>query len=134
MANFTLSRAIINTAFKSLSVFAVAIAAIRLAFLCKADSDQVNYLTLILWLVVEGAVTLAAVSISSYRVVLLDVLSNRQVQRDDAAQQGGWQLLSLWRTRSQVIVAKITTPGPSPSSLNLSAGPHARPSAPSGAS
>ena len=68
MANFTLSRAILNTAFKSLSVLAIAVAATRLTFLCKARSQSSHYTMVAFWLMVEASVALAAAAVSSYRV------------------------------------------------------------------
>jgi|SRR5690242_13914940 len=97
MANFTLTRAIINTAFKSLSVCIVAIAATRLAILCDARSQDLNYTTIIFWLVVEAAIALIAASVSSYRVIVLDYLCERQRHQDSAAQKGGWELLNWWK-------------------------------------
>ncbi|KAH6633138.1 hypothetical protein C7974DRAFT_165700 [Boeremia exigua] len=97
MANFTMSRAIVNTTFKSLSAFVVTIAITRLAFLCDAESQNADYTTTIFWLMVEAAVALIAASVSSYRVVLLDVICKRQVQRSDAISKDGWKLMAWWR-------------------------------------
>ncbi|KAJ8118778.1 hypothetical protein OPT61_g315 [Boeremia exigua] len=99
MGNFTLSHAVVNTVFKSLSVCVVAIAAIRLAFLCNGAAQNVDYGTVILWLMVEAAVAVTAASISSYRVIVLDYLCKSQVQRARATQRDGCQPLNWWRTR-----------------------------------
>lgn len=96
MANYTLSHAILNTAFKSFSVFAIAVAITRLAFLCAARSKTPNYATPIMWLTIEAAVATTLASASSYRVIFLDLLCKRQVQREGAAQKGRWELLN-WR-------------------------------------
>lgn len=87
MANLTLSRAVRNTAFPSLSVFPFVVAATRLAFLCNVRSQTYNYTTLAFWL--SASVALAAAAVSSYRVVLTDLLCERQVQRANAARKGG---------------------------------------------
>ncbi|OAL53848.1 hypothetical protein IQ07DRAFT_482360, partial [Pyrenochaeta sp. DS3sAY3a] len=81
MANFDLTRAVINTSFKALSVFTVAIAACRLAFQYNADSHRVDYVSLTFWLVVEAVVAIIVASISSYRIVLLDYLSNDRIEQ-----------------------------------------------------
>lgn len=88
MANFTLSRAVLNTAFKSVSVLTIAIAATRLAFLCKARSQSSQYIVVAFWLIVEASVALAAAAVSSYRVVLLDLLCRRQAQRQRRRSKG----------------------------------------------
>jgi len=97
MANFTLLRAALNAGFKSLSVFVIAVAVTRLAFLCdrRSQNDQI---AIILWLMVEANVAIVAASVSSYRVVVLDYLCRRQVQQESVAREGAWELLNWWRS------------------------------------
>ena len=97
MANFTLLRAALNAGFKSLSVFVIAVAVTRLAFLCdrRSQNDQI---ATILWLMVEANVAVVAASVSSYRVVVLDYLCRRQVQQESVAREGAWELLNWWRS------------------------------------
>ena len=97
MANFTLLHAALNAGFKSLSVFVIAVAVTRLAFLCdrRSQNDQI---ATILWLMVEANVAVVAASVSSYRVVVLDYLCRRQVQQESVAREGAWELLNWWRS------------------------------------
>jgi hypothetical protein len=97
MANFTLLRAALNAGFKSLSVFVVAVAVTRLAFLCGRRSQNDQTVT-ILWLIVEANVAIVAASVSSYRVVVLDYMCRRQVQQESVAREGAWELLNWWRS------------------------------------
>jgi hypothetical protein len=75
MANLTRSYTIINCSFKGLSVFAVVVAATRLALQYDAQTHRIQYVTLILLLIVENAVAIIMASVSSYRVVVLDHLA-----------------------------------------------------------
>lgn len=97
MANFTLLRAALNAGFKSLSVFVIAVAVTRLAFLCDRRSQN-DHTAIILWLMVEANVAIVAASVSSYRVVVLDYLCRRQVQQESVAREGAWELLNWWRS------------------------------------
>jgi hypothetical protein len=94
MANFTLLRAALNAGFKSLSVFVIAVAVTRLAFLCDRRSQNNDQTATILWLMVEANVAIVAASVSSYRVVVLDYLCRRQVQQESVAREGAWELLN----------------------------------------
>jgi hypothetical protein len=98
MANFTLLRAALNAGFKSLSVFVVAVAVTRLAFLCDRKPQNNDHTATILWLMVEANVAIIAASVSSYRVVVLDYLCRRQVQQESVAREGAWELLNWWRS------------------------------------
>jgi hypothetical protein len=98
MTNFTLARAVLNTAFKSFSMPANAVATTRPAFLCKARFQSSSYTMVAFWLTVEAYVALAAAAVSSFHVVLLDLLCKRQTQREDAAQKGGWEPVNRWRS------------------------------------
>lgn len=93
MANYTLSRAVLDTAFKCLSVFAITVAATRLAFLCDPRSQSINYMTITLWLMVEASFALIAAPTSGYRIVFLNILCKLRMQRNSVAQKGEWKLL-----------------------------------------
>lgn len=72
MANSTLSRAIVNTAFKSLSVLAIAVAATPLASPCKARPWSLHYILVAFWLIVEPSIAKAVATVFSYCVVPLE--------------------------------------------------------------
>ncbi|KAF2110778.1 hypothetical protein BDV96DRAFT_583699 [Lophiotrema nucula] len=74
MANFTRSHTIINTSFKSLSVFSIAIATTRLALQYDRDARRIDYIVMVFFLFTEAVVALVMASISSYRTVILDKL------------------------------------------------------------
>lgn len=113
MANFTFSRALINTSFKSLSVITVAIAACRLAFQYNVEAHSVDYISLTFWLVVEAATAVIAASISTYRIVLLDYLADLDMRQGaDPALLGGSQLLGVWKAGHRNTVATTTNPPP----------------------
>lgn len=116
MANFDLTRAAINTSFKALSVFTVAIAACRLAFQYNADDRRVDYVSLTFWLVVEAVVAIIVASISSYRIVLLDYLSNdRTEHRPSPAGPKVRHMVNAWKSKCQraaATIATITNPVP----------------------
>ncbi|KAF2260533.1 hypothetical protein CC78DRAFT_584668 [Lojkania enalia] len=82
MANFTKSYTIINATFKGLSMFAIAIAATRLALQYSTDLHRIKYISLLFWLFVEAAVALIMASISSYRTVVLDRLAEWERRRE----------------------------------------------------
>lgn len=116
MANFTLTRAAINTAFKSLSIFTVAIAACRLAFQYNADIHRVDYVSLTFWLVMQAAIAIIMASISSYRIVLLDYLADDGTEH--RPRPGGakvWHIVNSWKSKCQraaATITAITTPVP----------------------
>lgn len=109
MANFTLTRAAINTSFKALSVFTIAIAACRLAFQYNADIHRVDYISLTFWLVVEAAIAIIMASISSYRIVLLDYLAeDRTERRPNPAGPKVRHMVNAWKSKCQRAAATIT--------------------------
>ncbi|KAH7384510.1 hypothetical protein BKA66DRAFT_79973 [Pyrenochaeta sp. MPI-SDFR-AT-0127] len=111
MANFTLTRAAINASFKSLSIFTVGIAAARLVFQYRADHNHINYLILTFWLSIEAAVAVIMASISSYRVVVLDYLTDYKARQDlNPTHRTCGQILRTWKVSCQNVVAKITAP------------------------
>lgn len=69
------SHNIANFVFKSLSILHTAVAATRLALQYDAEDRRVQYVSVTFLLVVEAAVALVTVSVSSYRVVFLDYLT-----------------------------------------------------------
>ncbi|KAF2735270.1 hypothetical protein EJ04DRAFT_552053 [Polyplosphaeria fusca] len=81
MANFTKSRTVLNCVFKSLSLFAIAIAVTRLRFQYDAESRQIQQVPMIFWLFVEAAVAVVMASISSYRTIVLDFLVEWRINR-----------------------------------------------------
>ncbi|CAO2655690.1 Nn.00g044930.m01.CDS01 [Neocucurbitaria sp. VM-36] len=110
MAGFTISRAIINTSFKSLSILTVAVASCRLAFQYDGKARRVDYVSLSFWLAAEAAVAVIAASISSYRIVLLDYLTDLKSRQDaHAPAPQSPRILATWRDRGRKAVAKITT-------------------------
>ena len=110
MANFTISRAIINTSFKSLSILTVAFASCRLAFQYDSKARSVDYVSLSFWLAAEAAVAVIAASISSYRIVVLDYLTELGARQDvHAPLPRSPRLLATWKDRGRKAVAKITT-------------------------
>ncbi|PVI04084.1 hypothetical protein DM02DRAFT_651894 [Periconia macrospinosa] len=74
LAKTPLLHALIDGAFKTLSIFAIIIAVIRLALQYDTKSRHVNYITVIYLLVIEATIALIMASITSYRTVLLDYL------------------------------------------------------------
>lgn len=91
LANFTLSNAIINTLFKSLSVFPIIITVCRTIFQINKEKRQINYLILALWLAIEAAVAVIMGSVSSYRTVVLKLYATHiRQQRSDPTQSGEW--------------------------------------------
>lgn len=84
MANTIRSYTIVNFIFKSLSTFNIVIAAARLALQYDTTADRVRYVSVIFLLGIEATMALTMVSISSYRVVVLDYLARKQ--RRSAAQ------------------------------------------------
>ena len=76
MSTFSLAYAFINTSFKSLSIFAIAIATCRLGLQYNAEANRVDYVLLTFWLVIEAAVAVIVASVSSYRLVVLDHLKD----------------------------------------------------------
>lgn len=109
MANFTLTRAAINTSFKSLSIFTVVIAACRLAFQYNADVHRVDYTALTFWLVAEVAIAVIMASISSYRIVVIDHLLDGHAQHDSGTTLLKVRhMLDAWKSGCQKLVAKIT--------------------------
>ena len=72
MANTVRSHTIVNFVFKSLSIFNMVVAAVRLAFQYTAEDHRIHYVMVTFLLVVETTVALIMVSISSYRVVFLE--------------------------------------------------------------
>jgi hypothetical protein len=80
LANFTTLHALVNAIFKSLSIFAVALAAVRLATLYTTGTDRIVYSRLIFWLVIEAAAAIILASISVYRIVVLDSLKEGRFQ------------------------------------------------------
>lgn len=81
MANFTRLHTILNASFKSLSLFNISIAATRLSLHYDDDLHRIRYVTLTFWLMIEASVALIAVSVSSYRVVILDYLAEQRLQQ-----------------------------------------------------
>ncbi|CBY00428.1 predicted protein [Plenodomus lingam JN3] len=96
LANFTLSNAIINTLFKSLSVFPIIITVCRTIFQINKEKRQINYLILALWLAIEAAVAVIMGSVSSYRTVVLKLYATHiRQQRSDPTQSGEWKRSSF---------------------------------------
>jgi hypothetical protein len=80
LANFTTLYALVNAIFKSLSIFAVALAAVRLESLYTPGTNRVVYSRFIFWLVIEAAAAIILASISAYRIVVLDSLKEGRFQ------------------------------------------------------
>jgi hypothetical protein len=119
MSTFSLAHAAINTLFKSLSIFAIASAACRLAFQYNTKARRIDYISLTLWLVIEAAVAVIAAAISSYRVVVLDYLKDRRAQQQTSARTQIWHARSLG-SGGRKKVAKIVTPYPAAQLQSLS--------------
>jgi hypothetical protein len=80
MANFKLTHAAINAIFKSLSIFAIAIATTRLSVQYSSEKHSVDYTRVTFWLMVEATVAVIMASVSSYRIVVLHYLTSRSAQ------------------------------------------------------
>ncbi|KAJ4991927.1 hypothetical protein SVAN01_02522 [Stagonosporopsis vannaccii] len=98
MANFTLSRAIVNNIFKSLSVCAIAVAAPRFAFLCGGQVPATQLHNNHLLADGRSSHRLIAASVSSYHFIVLDYVWKRQLREEDTARKGGWELVNWWRS------------------------------------
>ena len=119
MANTVRSHTIVNFVFKSLSVFNMVVAAVRLAFQYTAKDHRIHYVMVTFLLVVETTVALIMVSISSYRVVFLEHLT-AWLQRKDTAQSTRLTVrfpTAAGRGRAEGKSAKVA--GPDSSSLDL---------------
>jgi hypothetical protein len=79
MTTSSLAHVAISTSFKSLSIFAIGSAACRLAsqYSTEARPRRIAYGLLTLWLAIEAAVAVIAASVSSYRVLVLDCVTDR---------------------------------------------------------
>ncbi|OAG12360.1 uncharacterized protein CC84DRAFT_1077377 [Paraphaeosphaeria sporulosa] len=75
MANHVRPYTIANFVFKSLSIFSVVVAATRLALQYDSTVGRIRYVSVTFLLVIEATIALIMVSISGYRVVFLDFLS-----------------------------------------------------------
>ncbi|KAL1591648.1 hypothetical protein SLS60_011646 [Paraconiothyrium brasiliense] len=75
MANTIRSYTIVNFIFKSLSIFNVVVAATRLALQYDTTVGRIRYVSVTFLLVMEATVALIMVSVSAYRVMLLDFLA-----------------------------------------------------------
>jgi hypothetical protein len=110
MLNFSLAHAVINTSFKSLSIFAVAIAACRLALQYTTDASRINYPSLTFWLVIEANVDVIVASISSYRVVVLDYLKDHIARQQHLSMAPQALYAGTLVPGNRKDVAKIATP------------------------
>lgn len=75
MANHVRSYTIANLVFKSLSIFNIVVAATRLAIQYDSTAGRIRYVSVTFLLVIEATLALIMVSISGYRVVFLDFLT-----------------------------------------------------------
>ena len=78
MANHIRSYTIANFVFKSLSIFNIVVAATRLAIQYDSSVGRIQYTSVTFMLIIEAAIAFILVSISSYRIVVLDLLAGRQ--------------------------------------------------------
>ena len=110
MSNFCLAHAVINTSFKSLSIFAIAIAACRLVLQFSTDASRINYVSLTFWLAIEANVDVIVASISSYRVVVLDYLQDRRARQQHLSMAPRALYAGTLVPGRRKDVAKIATP------------------------
>ncbi|KAF1957113.1 hypothetical protein CC80DRAFT_412196 [Byssothecium circinans] len=96
MANFTRSDTIINCTFKSLSIFAIVIAATRLGLQYDSQARRINYVSFTFLLAIEAAIAIIMASISSHRVVLLNWLEEHRTRK--AANVSRPRMHKRWRT------------------------------------
>jgi hypothetical protein len=110
MSNFSLAHAAINTSFKSLSIFAIAIAVCRLALQYNTDATRINYPSLTFWLAIQANVAVIMASISSYRVVVLDYLKDHRAQQQHRSMAPRALYAGTLVPGARKDVAKIATP------------------------
>ncbi|KAF2853121.1 hypothetical protein T440DRAFT_476962 [Plenodomus tracheiphilus IPT5] len=115
LANFTLSNAVINTSFKSLSVFTVVITACRVAFQFDKEDGQINYRSLSIWLAIEAAVSVVMGSVSGYRTIALNLhTARKRRQPRHPTQLGTWVTLDARKSNEVTdnnIVARTNISG-----------------------
>ncbi|KAF1994953.1 hypothetical protein P154DRAFT_446453 [Amniculicola lignicola CBS 123094] len=76
MANLSRRRAVINIIFKGLFAVTIGIATLRLVLQYDGQGLRLDYVVITFWLIVEAVISLITMSISSYRAVVLDMLSS----------------------------------------------------------
>ncbi|CAI6326602.1 unnamed protein product [Periconia digitata] len=74
LAKLPRPQALIDGGFKTLSLFAMIVAAMRLSYQYDTETKRINYIAVIFWLVIEANVALIMASITSYRSLLVDHL------------------------------------------------------------
>lgn len=87
MANFVHSHTVVNFVFKSLSLFNIAVAGARLGLQYGAKTRRIQYVSVTFLLVIEATIALIMVSISGYRIIVLDRLADWEQKRNNESIQ-----------------------------------------------
>jgi hypothetical protein len=119
MANLTRSYTMINCSFKSLSIFAVVVAATRLAVQYDTQTHRIQYTILVFLLVIETAVAIIMASVSSYRVVVLDHIAERRNKASAPLQTKAHSTWCVGRSHQEPNELHFHQDGPSVSLLTI---------------